>query len=305
MYETNIAKFSKLNKEVAHLKQSIDWNNLNNSILFDKTIWQKINDDIKNSLDIENLSNFRWEFGNTTQIISDALQVLYQNILNNTNLLQVNFEDVIKSSLDSINSYVLSQDFMDSLKNVQKSLDMIENILFDKLFSGIDYNKEDLVNEMEEISIDLQNHLQCENDDSIDSKMQIENFWTNLKTKHPKLYIIIVLFNTIVTFAGDIDVVSNIIPKIEDTFVYFQGNSDFYFIKEDCAKIYEEASSQTNVIDFIYYGEEVIKLEDAKLWVKVLCKGKSGNPVIGWVAKRNLMSYKDYQFNSDKLYDID
>lgn len=299
----NECRFSLLNGKIAQLKQ-INWNSLNNNILYDKDVFQRLNDSFRNSL-VHQLNDFEWIFDDMVLSMRGVLQTEFKNMSDNMDFFNANLENSLKSCSKIINSYVLSQDFMDSLKNLRKSLDRIENLQFDLLFLGIAYNKEDLVKKVEEISIDLQNHLQCENIDGVDPKVQIDKYVTNFRKEHPRLYTIFVFCNIVLTFMGYAEMFSNFVPKIENGIVYFQGNSDFYFVKEDCAKIYEDASSQTNVIDFIYYGEEVIKLEDAKLWIKILCKGKSGNPVIGWVAKRNLMSYKDYKFNSDELYNID
>lgn len=298
-------EFSLLNERVVQLKQISNWNSLNNNIFFNKDIWQKINDNFRNSLKMHQLSNFRWISKNASPNFSNVLPSIHQSMSEHRSFFNANFGDIIKLYSGIINRYEINQDFIKSWKDVQESLNKLGRLQFDKLFSKINYTKEDLTNEMEEFSFDLQNQLHCEKEGDRDPAVQREKFYTNLRIKYPKLYLIVVLFNTIFTFMGSVDTISNIIPKIEDTIVYLQGNSDTYYIKEDCVKIYEGASSQTKVKDFIFYGEEVIKLEDTKLWVKVLCKGKSRNPVIGWVAKRSLMPYKDYQFNSDKLYEID
>lgn len=228
---------------------------------------------------------------------------MYQNMPDFSILFNSNFKEIIKSYSEIVSRYELNQDFIDSWKDIQESLNKIGKMLLDELFSEITYAKENLTTEIEELSVDLQNQLQYI-DDSIDPKVQMEELLNDFRIKHPVLYQVFLVISVTISLMGSVDTISNIIPKIEDTIVYLQGNSDIYYIKEDCVKIYEGASSQAKVKDFIFYGEEVIKLEDAKLWVKVLCKGKSGNPVIGWVAKRNLMYYKDYQFNSDKLYNI-
>lgn len=298
-------EFSLLNEGVVQLKQISNWNSLNNNIFLNKDIWQKINDNFRNSLKMHQSSNFRWISNNTSPNFSNVLLSIHQSMSEHRSFFNANLKEIIKSYSEIISRYELNQDFIDSCKNIQESLNKINELQFDALFSEINYPKEDLTTEIGKLSVDLQNQLQYI-DDSIDPKVQMEEYLSDFRIKHRVLYQVFLVISVTISLMGSVDTISNIIPKIiEDNVVYLQGNSDIYYIKEEDAKIYECASSQTNVIDFIFYGEKVIKLEDAKLWVKVLCKGKSGNLVIGWIAKRNLMSYKDYQFNSDKLYNID
>lgn len=92
-----------------------------------------------------------------------------------------------------------------------------------------------------------------------------------------------------------------LIPVAQSAIVYLQNKQDTYFVKADSAKIYELPNSHSAVIANALYGDEVCKLEDVKLWVKIEWRSDNGNTITGWIAKRNLMPYKDYEFNSDKL----
>ena len=53
------------------------------------------------------------------------------------------------------------------------------------------------------------------------------------------------------------------------------------------------------------YAEQVTQIESVKLWDKVTYVNLDGEEVEGWIAKRNIMPYKDYEFNSDDLYDLE
>lgn len=65
-------RFSILNEKVVQLKQITNWNNFNNSLLFDKNTWRKVNEDMKHSLEIGILYNFKLDFNNITQNISNV-----------------------------------------------------------------------------------------------------------------------------------------------------------------------------------------------------------------------------------------
>lgn len=84
-----------------------------------------------------------------------------------------------------------------------------------------------------------------------------------------------------------------------------QGNEDIFFIKVESAKLYTEPSSNSTVVLNILYGQQVTLIESVKLWDKVSYINPDGEEVVGWIAKRNLMPYQDYQYNSDDLYSIE
>ena len=65
-------RFSILNEKVVQLKQITNWNNFNNSLLFDKNTWRKVNEDMKHSLEIGILYNFKLDSNNITQNISNV-----------------------------------------------------------------------------------------------------------------------------------------------------------------------------------------------------------------------------------------
>lgn len=71
------------------------------------------------------------------------------------------------------------------------------------------------------------------------------------------------------------------------------------------ARLYANASRSSLVITQISYGEQVTLLETTTLWNKVIYTNFDGEEVEGWITKRNLMTYCDYQFNSDDLYSLD
>ena len=94
-----------------------------------------------------------------------------------------------------------------------------------------------------------------------------------------------------------------VIPEAQSAIVHLQEKQDTYYVKVDVAKIYKEPNSHAARLTNALYGDLVYTIDDAKMWVRVSYQTSEGETVIGWVAKRNLMSYSDYEFNSDKLYE--
>ena len=94
-----------------------------------------------------------------------------------------------------------------------------------------------------------------------------------------------------------------VIPATQSAIVHLREKQDTYYVKVDVAKIYKEPNSHAARLANALYGDWVYKIDDAKMWVKVSYQTSEGEMIIGWIAKRNLMSYYDYEFNSDKLYE--
>lgn len=85
--------------------------------------------------------------------------------------------------------------------------------------------------------------------------------------------------------------------------VYQRTQQNTYFVRVKSAKIYEEPNSHSKIISEVLYGDEIIKTEDVKMWIKIEYKTEEGKNTTGWIAKRNLMTYRDYEFHQDKLYE--
>ena len=55
----------------------------------------------------------------------------------------------------------------------------------------------------------------------------------------------------------------------------------------------------------LIYSVMLCPIDSVKMWDKVTYVNQDGEEITGWIAKRNLMPYKDYEFNSDELYGKD
>lgn len=79
------------------------------------------------------------------------------------------------------------------------------------------------------------------------------------------------------------------------------GWEDLYCISnENGASIYQEPSTDSEVIHRASYSNAILKTEDKKMWVKVQYNDGQNNLIEGWIAKRNLIPYTDIQFDSDE-----
>ena len=155
----------------------------------------------------------------------------------------------------------------------------------------------------EEILVDIDATIEeLENIDKFNLEIKIEDFWKKFAKKHIALWNILVVFGIMLEIGSKCNTFKNwYLPIIQETYVMLQGTEEYYYIKSEEAKVYANATSKADVICTIGYGEQVTQLEETNMWRKILYEDENGTETIGWVAKRNLLSQKDYQFNSNKL----
>lgn len=133
-----------------------------------------------------------------------------------------------------------------------------------------------------------------------------EKMWVWLWENHPKIATVLVVVVLTLGTIGLVDIVNEyFIPMGQNTIVTLQGKEDIFFIKVDSAKLYTEPNSHSKVITKILYADEVTRIDSVKMWNKVIYVNPDGEEITGWIAKKNLMTYKDYKFNSDDLYNLE
>lgn len=198
---------------------------------------------------------------------------------------------------------------MDKIANsatamLQELLYNIPDSVYDTILEDEEYTRQDIEEEI--ASLDDEN-ADFSIEGSTPDEAQ-EKLWKQLWEKHPQLASVLVkMFVVLAVISSSREITSFlqdiVIPAAQNAIVYFQEKENSYFIKVDSARIYEEPNSHSARLTNALYGDEVHKLEDIKLWVKILYKTTDGEEITGWIAKRNLMSYRDYEFDSDKLYE--
>lgn len=194
-------------------------------------------------------------------------------------------------------------------EQIQSLLDRIPDEDYELLLKDTEYTKDDVIGDFNLLSEELENASQFYQKEEIRSefnpKEEKERLENNFARKYPAAYIVIVLLVIFFEVLGIVDITNNlIIPFIQNISVAIEGNQNKYFIKEEKVKIYESSSCRSKVLDTVYYGEEVEEVKNIKMWLEISYINEDGTECMGWVAKRNLMPYKDWKYNCDDLYNV-
>lgn len=212
--------------------------------------------------------------GNFAQVLSDTF-------LNSINSVQFGDKEKLLNSFRSVlESYAVDKDVLQKWKQLYDSLFTVNEECYESLLKGTNYTKED-INE--------------EEGDAFKRCIKYIRYILNL-------------IEIILSIYGFCQFSDNCIrPLCENAIVKMEGNSSIYIIKTEKAKIYSNPSSRpmadggSAVIGYAYYGEQVEILKEIKMWREVSYTDCSGKIIIGWIAKRNLLPYEEYQFHSDDL----
>ncbi len=295
----SFANISKL-KEISEMQKNIAgissvFNNLKNSIP---------------QIDLGAIESLK----DVTKSMSELSDTLNSNV--STYLKDIKIEgvaDSIKGFHDVIRPIETWNLTNESLKvwneRLQSIIDTLPDEDYEVLLKDTGYTKEDVIEDFNSISDELANNPQSYQEEKNkadfnpkEAKEQLEN---NFSIKYPAAYIIIFLFINFFEILGKVDTINNVfVPFIQNSIVKIEGNQDKYFIKEEKVKVYESSSCHSKVLDIVYYGEEVEEIQDIKMWLEVSYVNENGIQCVGWIAKRNLVTYRDWQFNSDDIYDI-
>ena len=229
-------------------------------------------------------------------LLENFRSVLYSNI--DYTLISENWKtfliETYKKKIDfSANYSKIYSYYIKVLSDIQSMPEVeIETIL-----DGTEYTRADVVHDIEHFTEDLTNAPVADNmlpEEKVEAHMR----------KYPALAYIIFMINMILFVISSGQMLDDtIVPWFQNAIVSLQGCEDIFFIKVDSAKLYTEPSSHSEVIRKILYAEQVTQIESVKLWDKVIYINSDGDEIEGWIAKRNLMTYQDYEFNSDNLYD--
>lgn len=175
---------------------------------------------------------------------------------------------------------------------------------FKDVLEGTDYTRDDVLEDIKQFSEEMSTTQVTEQ--VIDVTEEFEKRQKEFLAKHPALAYVLIFINLIIAIASGIDVSQTVLmPVMQQAIVTLQKCDQIFFIKVDSAKVYMNASSHSEVIGRILYGEQVTVIESVNMWDKVIYVDEGGKEFIGWVAKRNLMKYQDWEFNSDDLYSMD
>lgn len=199
------------------------------------------------------------------------------------------------SLLSLLQSESVISNLYDTIQNIP---DFMWNFLSEE-----GYSQEEIQAELEVMKED---NFEISNINGLTPDQVAEKTWVWLWKKHPKVAMVLIL--VILTFSA-IDSISTakdiFLPIAQNVIVKMQGNEDIFIVKVDSAKLYTDPNSHSTIITQILYSEEVTVVESTKLWDKVIYFNPDGEKITGWTAKGNLMTYKDYEFNSNDLYKME
>lgn len=82
--------------------------------------------------------------------------------------------------------------------------------------------------------------------------------------------------------------------------VKLQGKEDIFFVESDSAIVYSEPSVHADIVGTVYYSDKVKRIDENNMWDKIIYYDTTGEIHIGWIASKELISYKEWKFNLDK-----
>lgn len=188
---------------------------------------------------------------------------------------------------------------------VKRLISLSENEI-EFIVEGTDFTAEEVLKDINELKEEI---LEPGKEVLIHDNLLLKEKWDNFLKSHPALANTIWIISVFIGLISGIFAVNElgelVISTTQEVIVKMQGNEDIFFIDVDSAKLYTEPNSHSTIITRVLYAEEVTQIDSVKMWDKVIYINPDGEEMTGWIAKRNLMPYKDYQFNSDDLYDME
>lgn len=218
------------------------------------------------------------------------------------------FTNMVQQLTESLTMTVprISEEYIEFFSEYEKifsQIDSFSEIEIETMLDGTDYTREEI---FEDIELFKKEVIETSITDSDLENMLPEDRANEFLKRHPALAHILYVLQIILLVLSGVQTLDDIVvPGIQNAIVTIQGNEDIFFIKVESAKVYVKPSGSSEVIQNILYGEQVTVIESVKLWDKVIYIDEEGEEIIGWIAKRNLMTFQDYQFNSNDLYDME
>lgn len=86
----------------------------------------------------------------------------------------------------------------------------------------------------------------------------------------------------------------------QEAIVRIEGKQDIFFVESDSAKVYCEPYVHADIIGEVYYSDKIKRIEGTNMWDKIIYYDTTGEIHIGWIASKEVISYKEWKFNLDK-----
>lgn len=249
-----------------------------------------------------------YNWGAVTETLLNATKIARQFTINTQELFKAQEKILKLYEPIKIDTYGLEEMFSELHQRLNEMVQAIPDEDYDVLLKDTEYTKDDV---LEELDVFVQTEINTTNeysliwqDESLTPDEKIGKIAHLLYKKYPVLGWI-VLFVVAFTKACDISECynENISPMVENAIVCLEGNQDIYFVDvEDGARLYQYADTKSDVIMYIDFTEQVEVIDEINYWSQVRYIDDTGNEMIGWMAKKNLLPYKDWKYNASKLY---
>lgn len=248
---------------------------------------------------------------NRTMEVDRILTQSMTNILQNIDIeLITSLAQQVTLSTEAIENFSRTLSIVQTdniISNLYGIIQEIPDSVYDVLLEEEGYSKEEIQEELEVMKTDTLSLTEIE---GLTPNQVEEKIWGWLWESYPKvatvLLVLVVIIGGMLDTLDNVDTANNILISLaQNAIVTLQGYEDIFFVKVDSAKLYTAPDSHSDVITKILYAEQVTQIESVNLWDKVIYINPDGEEITGWIAKRNLMTYRDYEFNSDELYGIE
>ncbi len=205
-------------------------------------------------------------------------------------------------------TYSLEKTFSELHQRLNEMIQAIPDEDYDVLLKDTEYTKDDV---LEDLDVFIQTDINVSNeysliwqDDSLSLKQKKDKILEVFYTNHPAIYTIVFICSMLCAIYGCKEMGENfLLPMFENAIVALEGNQDIYFVDvEDGARLYQYADTESDIIMCVNFTEQVEVIDEIKFWSQVIYLDEDGNEIIGWIAKRNLVSYKDWKYEADKMY---
>ncbi len=247
-----------------------------------------------------NIANFQFQ-----QVLNNASLI---NAVQAINVLPINelaesmrIFSTLPIDVSAFQNVSATVEILNQQTNLYEIFNSISDTVYDELLTDTEYEKKDILEGVEEF-IEFVDVLE---DDKEDENI-VELFEAKKKefyVANPVYYIIIQIISLLLTIGSVISTCENVyLPMIQDAIIMAEGNDNIYFSKVDITEVYAENVSGSAIVGKLSYGDKVKGIEDTNMWIKVLFTDEKGNECTGWVAKKKLIDYKTWKYNSDSLY---
>lgn len=90
----------------------------------------------------------------------------------------------------------------------------------------------------------------------------------------------------------------------QEVAVKLEEKEEIFFVESDSAKIYSEPTVHSDIVGEVYYSDKVKRMDSINMWDRIFYYDENGELVIGWIVSKKLISYQEWKFNLDRLYEI-